>query len=92
MKISEAGAIGIIMGCLYGIVLWASMDALKLASKILYNDPYYIPFETVIFVMLVAFGALFTYEFWYPNIEEFIFQDWETIDPLDDEEKDDDDE
>jgi len=72
MRLYEAAAIGIVMGCLYGLVLKTSTDALSLASFILYNDTSFLPEVTTAIVMILGFFCLFTYQFWAPKLEQMI--------------------
>ena len=80
----ESAGIGIIMGCLYGVVLWASIDALSLASFILYKNRLFLPEVTTGIVIGLAFLCLFTYTFWVSKLEEIIenlvIKEWEDDD------------
>jgi hypothetical protein len=72
MKLYEATGIGVVMGCLYGLVLWASVDALSLASFILYKDTRVLPEMVTAIIIILAFGCLFTYTLWEPILEQMI--------------------
>jgi hypothetical protein len=72
MRQYEAAGIGIIMGCLYGLVLWASIDALSLASFILYKDTRLLPGVTTALIIILGFICLFTYPIWEPVMERMI--------------------
>jgi hypothetical protein len=72
MKQYEAAGIGIVMGCLYGLVLWATVDALSMASFILYKDTRVLPEVTTAIVMILGFFCLFTYPYWAGKLEQMI--------------------
>ena len=72
MRWYEAAGVGVIMGGLYGLVLWASMDALSLFSFFYFGDQYFIPFRFTAAVILPAFLCLFTVPLWVPVIERLI--------------------
>ena len=66
--------LGVLIGCLYGITLWASLDAFSLASSILYRDEYIIPFVSTAVITLLTFALLFTWELWYGYAEQVLMQ------------------
>lgn len=76
MKWYEAAGIGVIMGCLYGITLWASMDTFSTASFILYGNARIIPVYTTLITISLAFLVLFSYPWWVEfvgrNLIEFV--------------------
>ena len=72
MRKYEAAGIGVVMGCLYGLVLWASNDALSLASFILYKNTMFLPEVTTAIVIISAFLCLFTYPLWEPKLQQMI--------------------
>jgi predicted MFS family arabinose efflux permease len=72
MRSYEAAGIGIIMGCLYGLTLWAATDALSLASFILFKNTRLLPELTTGLVMIIGFFCLFTYKWWEPVMEKLI--------------------
>jgi len=63
-SILESITIGLIMGGLYCLTLWVSLDSLKMASFILYGNPYYLPLCTTGIIMGISFVVLFTYQYW----------------------------
>jgi hypothetical protein len=72
MRWYEATCIGVVMGCLYGLVLWAAVDALFMASFILYNNPLFLPTTTTVITMSIAFICLFSYPHWAGKLEQMI--------------------
>ena len=72
MRWYEAVGVGAIMGCLYGLVLWASMINLALLSFMRFGDQFYLPFRVTAAVILTAFLSLFTVPMWYPVAERGI--------------------
>jgi Mg/Co/Ni transporter MgtE len=72
MRWSEAAGIGIIMGCLFGLVLWAAIDSLSLASFILYKNTLLLPGVTALITISIAFLFLFSYPFWATKLEQMI--------------------
>jgi hypothetical protein len=72
MRQYEAAAIGIVMGCLYGLILWASVDALSMASFILYNNTTLLPLEVTGAITLLAFICLFSSPYWAGRLEQMI--------------------
>jgi hypothetical protein len=66
MRWYEAAGIGIVMGILYGVILWASVDSLSFASFILYGNREYLPKVVTGIVMVLSFLFLFTYPLWEP--------------------------
>jgi len=72
MKQYEAAVIGIVMGLLYGLILWASVEALSMASFILYNDLFRLPLEVTGVIILIAFICLFTSPYWAGKLEQMI--------------------
>jgi Mg/Co/Ni transporter MgtE len=74
MRWYEAAGVGAIMGCLYGLVLWASMINLALLSFMRFGDQFYLPFRVTAAVILTAFLALFTVPMWYPVAERWILE------------------
>jgi hypothetical protein len=72
MRWSEASGIGIVMGILYGIVLWASFESLSQASFILYGDTFQLPLEVTGVIIILAFICLFSSPFWAGRLEQMI--------------------
>jgi hypothetical protein len=72
MRQYEAAIIGVVMGLLYGIVLWASYDALATASFILYKNIHLLPLATTASVIILAFVCLFSYPLWAGRLEQAI--------------------
>jgi len=72
----SSALVGVLMGGLYGVTLWASLDAFSLASKMLYGNIYIIPFVTTDLIMCIAFVCLWSYERWVSFFEDLVF-DWE---------------
>lgn len=70
MRKSEAAGVGVVLGILYGAILAASMDALALASWILYGNQYLIPVGTAMFTGLLAYVVVISYEDWVPYAQE----------------------
>jgi len=69
---SEAVAIGVGMGFLYGLTLWTAYDSLATASFILYGDRFYIPVVSSLVITLIGFVCLFTSIWWAPKLETMI--------------------
>jgi len=65
---SEAVAIGVAMGFLYGLTLWTAYDSLATASFILYGDRFYIPIVSSLVITLIGFVCLFTSLWWAPRL------------------------
>jgi hypothetical protein len=86
MRWYEAAGIGVVLGCLYGLTLWASMDALALASFVLYGNKYKLPIATTGTSILIAFGCLFSYKLWTPKIEQILISSIENKMEQDDDE------
>ena len=57
---------GVVLGCLHGLILWASMVSLELASFILHGDRYYFPFRLTLIVDAVAIVTVLTSAYWLP--------------------------
>jgi hypothetical protein len=68
----EAASIGIFMGILFGVVLWASVDSLSQASFILYGDTFKLPLEVTGVIIIIAFICLFSYPLWAGKLEQMI--------------------
>ncbi len=79
MKWYESIGVGATMACLYGLVLWASVDALSLLSFYNYGDRFYIPFQVTAIIMVVAFLCLFSVPVWYPFAERWMQETGEMI-------------
>ena len=69
---SEAVAIGVGMGFLYGLTLWTAYDSLAMASFILYGDRFYIPIVSSLVITLIGFVCLFTSIWWAPRLMEMV--------------------
>jgi hypothetical protein len=78
MKWYDAAGIGWVMGCLYGLVLWASVDAFSLLSFLKYGDRFYMPFRITAVIIVDAFLCLFSVPVWYPFAERGVqdFGEW----------------
>lgn len=72
MKNVEAAATGTIVGCLYGVVLWAGLDTLSTASVILYGDPYYIPINVAAFIAVFSLAGILSYPLWVKQAQNVI--------------------
>lgn len=72
--IKKSVCVGGIIGCLYGVTLYASIDSLALASVILYGDPYVIPAITTATISVIAIVGTLTYKVWLPYAER-LFDD-----------------
>jgi hypothetical protein len=72
MRRYEATGIGIFMGVLYGVILWASVDSLSTASFILYNDTTRLPILVTGVIIILAFVCLFSYPYWAGRLEQMI--------------------
>ena len=64
MQKVESAVIGGILGTLHGVVLWASMDSLALASWILYGNQYVLPLATTGIVSILSLLVVFSYQMW----------------------------
>jgi hypothetical protein len=72
MKTHESAAIGAVIGLLYGIVLWASVDSLSQASFILYGDVYFIPLAVSMFVAILSLVGILSYPLWVTHAQNAI--------------------
>jgi hypothetical protein len=72
VKLWQAAGIGVIMGCLFRVVLWAATDSLSFASFILYGNRQFVPNVVTGIIMGLSFLFLFTYPWWAPILEEGI--------------------
>jgi hypothetical protein len=72
MRWYEAAGIGIVMGALCCLTLWASVDALSLVSFMNYGDRFYMPLRVTAVVMCCAFLCLFSVPIWYPYAEDAV--------------------
>jgi Mg/Co/Ni transporter MgtE len=57
---------GVILGCMHGLILWASMVSLELASFILHGDRYYFPLRVTLIIDAVAVVTVITSGYWLP--------------------------
>jgi hypothetical protein len=73
VKLQHAALIGGILGCLYGVTLWASLDAFSFASWILYGNEYIIPFLSTGVITGIALLLFFSWNLWYYYAERFVF-------------------
>jgi len=64
MEKVEAAAVGGVVGLLYGVVLWASVDSLSEASFILYGNRYYIPLNVSLFIGVLSLACVLSYPLW----------------------------
>jgi hypothetical protein len=91
MKWYEAAGIGAIMGGLFGLILWAAFDSLKLASVYKYGNIYHMPLTITLWTTFIAFCILFSVQFWYPFVERVLYElaeqleEYEPDNDLDDE-------
>ena len=72
MEKVEAAAVGAIIGCLYGVVLWASVDSLSKASFILYGNSYHIPLAVAAFIAVLSLAGVLSYPLWVNRAQEAI--------------------
>jgi hypothetical protein len=72
MEKVEAAAIGAIIGLLYGVVLWASVDSLSYASFILYGNRYHIPVGVTLFISVLSLAGVLSYPLWLKHAQNFI--------------------
>jgi len=61
-----AAILGISLGCLHGIILWAALESLGLASFILCGNMYYVPIATANIVSAVALFTVLSSTWWLP--------------------------
>lgn len=60
---------GTVLGIIHGLVLWAALDSsFKLASIIIYKDPYLLSFYTVAIVDAVILITVITSGLWLPRL------------------------
>ena len=63
---------GATLGIIHGLVLWAAQDdSFKLASMIIYKDPYLLSFYTVAIVDAVIMITVITSGLWLPRLLAF---------------------
>lgn len=72
MEKVEAAAVGGVIGLLYGIVLWASVDSLSEASFILYGNPNYIPVRVAMFIGVLSLAIVLSYPLWVKHAQNAI--------------------
>jgi uncharacterized protein YacL len=72
MEKVEAAAVGGIIGLLYGVVLWASVDSLSQASFILYGNQYFIPVRVALFIGVLSLAIVLSYPLWVSRAQEAI--------------------
>jgi len=76
-------SVGILMGILWGAVLWSFKSTIGEASFLLTGNANLIPMQATIIVFVIAFPVLLTYTLWVHVLEEFLidfvnsFKDWE---------------
>jgi len=90
MRWYEAAGVGAIVGCLYGLILWASIITFSLPSFMRFGNQFYLPFRITAAVMLTAFLCLFTVPRWYPVAERWILETGREIAEARETEEDDD--
>jgi hypothetical protein len=61
-----AALLGISLGALHGLILWAAMQELSLASFILYGNRYLVPIATANIVSAVALFTVLSSTWWLP--------------------------
>jgi len=64
MEKVEAAAVGGVIGLLYGVVLWASVDSLSYASFILYGNQYFIPVRVAMVIAVLSLALVLSYPLW----------------------------
>ena len=72
MEKVEAAAVGGIIGLLYGVVLWASVDSLSYASFILYGNQYFIPVRVAMVIGVLSLAIVLSYPLWVKHAQNAI--------------------
>lgn len=95
MKHYEAVGVGVVIGIVYGVILWAAMDAFALASYLIFKNVYTIPFITTAIPTLILLAGVLSYTRWVNGAENAIMRlaeamqrDWQNqMDKEDDEDE-----
>lgn len=95
MKHYEAVGVGVVIGIVYGVILWAATDSLSLASWMLYKNSYIIPVVTALVSALILLAGVLSYTRWVNGAENAIVRlaeamqmDWQNqMDKEDDEDE-----
>ena len=66
MSYSIALLTGTLLGTLHGLILWAALQTLGLASFILYGNRLYIPIATANIVSVVSLFTVLSSTWWLP--------------------------
>ena len=72
MEKVEAAAVGGVIGLLYGVVLWASVDSLSYASFILYGNPHFIPVRVAMVIGVLSLAIVLSYPLWLKHAQNAI--------------------